>query len=206
MSAFTLSSGRSQKAPGLRLNPAWSVLLAITCALLLGRSVLAETPAVGAKAADFTLLTPTGKSVTLSAERGGHPLVLVILRGFPGYQCPYCNRQVQDFIQKSQGFADAGAHVILVYPGPPQDLTAKANEFLTDKTLPANFDLVLDPGYEFTNLYGLRWDAAQETAYPSTFLIDRQGVVFFSKIVKEHGGRTTATEIMDAMPKPRAAR
>ena len=65
---------------------------------------------------------------------------------------------------------------------------------------------MLDPGYEFTNLYGLRWDAAQETAYPSTFLIDRQGVVFFSKIVKEHGGRTTATEILDAMPKPRAAK
>jgi hypothetical protein len=38
-----------------------------------------------------------------------------------------------------------------------------------------------------------------ETAYPSTFLIDRHGVVFFSKTVKEHGGRTTATEILDAL-------
>lgn len=52
--------------------------------------------------------------------------------------------------------------------------------------------------------YGLRWDAAHETAYPSTFLIDRQGVIFFSKIVKEHGGRTTAAEILDAMPKRKA--
>ena len=145
------------------------------------------------------------KPAAVGSGRKG-PVVLVVLRGYPGYQCPYCNRQVQDFIQKAQGFADAGAHVILVYPGPPQDLNAKANEFLADKKLPANFDLVLDPGYEFTNLYGLRWEAAQETAYPSTFLIDRQGVVFFSKIVKEHGGRTTAAEILDAMPKPRAAR
>jgi len=88
MSAFTLSSCRSQRAAGLRLNRAWSVLLAITCALFMGRSVLAQTPAIGAKAADFTLSTPTGRSVTLSAELGGHPLALVILRGFPGYQCP----------------------------------------------------------------------------------------------------------------------
>ena len=80
----------------------------------------------------------------------------------------------------------AAADVVLVYPGPPQDLGARANEFLVDKKLPNNFDLVLDPGYTFTNMYGLRWDAVQETAYPSTFLIDRQGVVFFSKIVKEH--------------------
>ncbi len=91
--------------------------------------------------------------------------------------------------------------MVMVYPGPPQNLGDRANEFLADKKLPENFDLVLDPGYEFTNLYGLRWDAPRETAYPSTFLIDRQGVIFFSKIVKEHGGRTTAAEILDALPK-----
>ncbi len=160
---------------------------------------------VGEKAPDFSLATPTGKTVRLSEMISKGPVVLVVLRGYPGYQCPYCNRQVQDFIQQSQGFANSGARVVMVYPGPPQDLGAKANEFLVDKKLPDNFDLVLDPGYEFTNLYGLRWNAVRETAYPSTFLIDHQGVVFFSKIVKEHGGRTTAAEILDAMPKRKAA-
>src|SRR5260370_18947000 len=161
----------------------------------------AAPPTVGEKAPDFTLSTLEGKNVRLSDVMSKGPVVLVVLRGYPGYQCPYCNRQVQDFIQKSQGFADAGARVVLVCPRPPQNLDAKANEFLADKRLPNNFDLVLDPGYEFTNSYGLRWDAPHETAYPSTFLIDRQGVVFFSKIVKEHAGRTTAAEILDAMPK-----
>ncbi len=161
----------------------------------------AAPPTVGQKAPDFKLSTPEGKSIQLSEVISKGPVVLVVLRGYPGYQCPYCNRQVQDFIQKSQGFADAGARVVLVYPCPPQNLDVKANEFLADKKLPENFDLVLDPGYEFTNSYGLRWDAPHETAYPSTFLIDRQGVIFFSKIVKEHGGRTTAAEILDAMPK-----
>jgi peroxiredoxin len=168
--------------------------------------VAAAPPVVGEKAPDFKLSTPEGKNVQLSEVMSKGPVVLVVLRGYPGYQCPYCNRQVQDFIQKAQGFADLGARVVLVYPGPPQDLNAKANEFLADKKLPENFDLVLDPGYQFTNLYGLRWEAPHETAYPSTFLIDRQGVIFFSKIVKEHGGRTTAAEILDAMPKPKPSR
>lgn len=168
--------------------------------------VAAVPPLVGEKAPDFALSTPDGKSVRLSELVSKGPVVLVVLRGYPGYQCPYCNRQVQDFIQKSQGFADAGAHVVLVYPGPPQDLGARAKEFLVDKKLPANFDLLLDPGYTFTNLYGLRWNAAQETAYPSTFLVDRQGAVFFSKIVKEHGGRTTAAEVLEALPKPKPAK
>ena len=69
--------------------------------------------------------------------------------------------------------------------------------------LPENIDLVVDPSYEFTNLYGLRWDADHETAYPSTILIDKKGVIYFSKIVLMHGGRTTAAEVLAALPKPK---
>ena len=158
-------------------------------------------PTVGKKAPDFTLSTPEGKQVRLSEVNSRAPVVLVVLRGYPGYQCPYCNRQVQDFINSAPGFSDAGFHVLLVYPGPPQDLNVKANDFLKGKPLPANFDLVVDPGYIFTNLYGLRWNADHETAYPSTFLIDSKGMIVFSKIVKEHGARTTAAEVLNAFPK-----
>ena len=185
------------------MNPSLMPLFVFAVALPLTATA---PPSVGEKAPDFALSTPQGKSIRLSEMVSKGAVVLVVLRGYPGYQCPFCNRQVQDFIQTSQGFADAGVNVLLVYPGPPQDLKAKANEFLADKKLPDNFDLVLDPGYEFTTQYGLRWDAPHETAYPSTFLIDRQGAIFFSKIVKEHGGRTTAAEILDALPKPRPAK
>jgi peroxiredoxin len=161
-------------------------------------------PTVGDKAPDFALSSSEGKTVRLSEVTSKGPVVLLMLRGYPGYQCPFCNRQVQDFVQKSQAFAEAGARVVMVYPGPPQDLGARAAEFLADKNFPNNFDMLLDPGYEFTNLYGLRWDAEDETAYPSTFLIDPQGVIFFSKISKEHGGRTTAAEILDALAKHKA--
>jgi peroxiredoxin len=166
-------------------------------------SLIGAPPSVGDKAPDFALSDVSGKSVRLSDVNAAAPVVLVVLRGYPGYQCPYCNRQVQDFIQNEKGFAEAGVKVLLVYPGPPADLGAHAAEFLTDKKLPAGFDMLLDPGYEFTNKYGLRWDAAKETAYPSTFLIDGKGTIFFSKVVREHGGRTTAAEILDALPKPK---
>jgi peroxiredoxin len=171
--------------------------------------LVAATPAyptVGEKAPDFALSTPEGKTVRLSDVMLKGPVVLVVLRGYPGYQCPYCNRQVQDFIRSSSRLAGAGARVVMVYPGPPQDLGTRANEFLGDKKLPDNFDLVLDPGHEFTNLYRLRWEASGETAYPSTFLINQRGVIFFSKIAKEHGGRATAAEIIAALAKGTAAK
>ncbi|MDX2033609.1 MAG: redoxin domain-containing protein [Blastocatellia bacterium] len=107
--------------------------------------------------------------------------------------------QVQDYIKNAQGFADAKTRVILVYPGPREIVQEKANEFVSNKKLPENFEMLLDPDYEFTNLYGLRWDAPKETAYPSTFLIDQKGVVFFARVSKTHGGRTKATEILEAL-------
>ena len=57
------------------------------------------------------------------------------------------------------------------------------------------------PSAKSPRQYGLRWDAPQETAYPSTFLIDSKGVIFFSKISKSHGGRTTATEVLEELKK-----
>jgi thioredoxin-dependent peroxiredoxin len=161
-------------------------------------------PAVGDKAHDFMLSTLQGNRIRLSELTAKAPVVLVALRGYPGYQCPLCNQQAHDFLKNAQGFADAKAQVILVYPGPPDDLGARATEFVADKKLPDNFYLLLDPGYEFTNLYGLRWDAPNETAYPSTFLIDQKGIVFFSKISKSHGGRTKAAELLEVLMKRKA--
>jgi len=46
------------------------------------------------KGPDFKLSTPEGKTVQLSEVEAKGPVVLVVLRGYPGYQCPYCNRQV----------------------------------------------------------------------------------------------------------------
>jgi len=163
----------------------------------LGSILLAATPALRDKAPDFTLSDLEGKPVRLSQEYAQAPVVLVMLRGFPGYQCPLCNRQVQDFLKNSDSFAAAGARLLLVYPGPPGFLNQKAEEFLKGKTLPANFHLVIDPGYTFTNLYGLRWDSPQETAYPSTFIINKQGVVTFAKVSREHGDRATAAELLE---------
>jgi hypothetical protein len=57
-----------------------------------------------------------------------------------------------------------------------------------------------------TNQYGLRWDAPHETAYPSTFLIDRKGVVFFRKISHPHGDRTSAADILAEVEHAKARR
>ena len=133
MSTFDLPFGRVQRVAGVHLSRVWESFLAIACALLFATSAFGQTPTVGAKAPDFTLSTPTGKAITLATEQKGHNLVLVILRGFPGYQCPYCVKQVHDFADHASGFKAKNTRVLLVYPGPPADLDQHAKEFLENK-------------------------------------------------------------------------
>ena len=201
MPTYEYSSRRSDKFATGRFTGTARLIVAFACALFIGAPAFAETPAVGAHAPDFTLSTPTGKSIRMSAEQRGNDLVLVVLRGFPGYQCPYCVKQVHDFIDHASDFAAKNTRVLLVYPGPPADLDQHAKEFLEKQAeLPTNIVLVTDPDYTVTNLYGLRWDAPHETAYPSTFVLDKKGKIVFEKISHSHGDRLSAEDAVGHLP------
>lgn len=178
--------------------------LAAVCLLFLVAMVYvqvcaAQQPKVGGKAIPFTLNALDGGKVSLNNLTRQGPLVLVILRGYPGYQCPICTAQVASLMASSDQFAKSKAQVVLVYPGPAEGLKQHADEFVQGKTIPKNFRLVLDPDYKLINKYGLRWLAPNETSYPSTFVIDRAGTVLFSKISKSHGDRATPEEILKAL-------
>lgn len=153
-------------------------------------------PAVGDKLSDFQLARLDGTRVRLTDLTKSGPVVVLMLRGWVGYQCPFCNRQVGDFIAHAKELQASGANVVLVYPGAADTVQGKAEDFVTGKTMPANFHFVIDPDLRTVNAYHLRWDAPNETAYPSTFLVDKAGVVRFAKISKSHGDRSSAADVL----------
>lgn len=153
-------------------------------------------PKVGDEAKDFELAAVGGEKVKLSKLTEGGPVVLVVLRGYPGYQCPLCTKQFAEFRAKADEFKKAGAQVAFVYPGPADGLKDKAAEFAKGKDYPAHFTLLLDPDYSLTTAYGLRWDAKNETAYPSTFVIDGTRKVVFAKVSTTHGDRAKVEDVL----------
>jgi peroxiredoxin Q/BCP len=167
-------------------------LLTSTLTVVVLSAMAGTPPIVGDTAPDFTLKTLDAKAVELRKLTTESPVILLVLRGWPGYQCPLCTRQVRDFVARASDISSAGGKVLMVYPGPAQDLEAHAQEFLADKNWPKDFLFVIDPDYSFTTAYGLRWDAKGETAYPSTFIIDKHQKVRFAHISKEHGDRVSA--------------
>ena len=166
---------------------------------VVGAAAADKPPAVGDQAKDFELTALSGDSVKLSKMIEKGPVVLVVLRGYPGYQCPYCTRQFGDFLGKADAFKKAGAKVLFIYPGPADELKKHATDFVQGKDYPADFHMLLDPDYTFTNAYGLRWDAEHETAHPATFVIDKTGKITYEKISDDHGHRARAAEVLKAL-------
>ncbi len=156
-------------------------------------------PRVGAHAPSFTLKDASGASTTLADELAKGPVVVVVGRGWPGYQCPFCTRQFAEFRSHAADLQASGARVLWVYPGPADSLAQHASDFTAGADIPTHFRVLIDPGYAFTNLYGLRWEAPRETAYPATFVIDRSGTVRFARVSLEHGGRVPVADVLAAL-------
>ena len=104
-------------------------------------------PKVGDQTPDFELVSLSGKKVRLSTVARHGPVAVIVLRGYPGYQCPVCSRQVRQFAERGKDFEAAGAEVLMIYPGPAHNLKERAAEFVRGRDLPNNFDLLLDPDF-----------------------------------------------------------
>lgn len=160
------------------------------------------TPEVGQRALDFELPIVNGEGyLSLSEAYKDGPVVVIFLRGYPGYQCPICSQQVSSLINRANALQQAAHRVILVYPGPGEGLSRNAEQFLGSRRLPPPLVLVRDDDMQVVQQWGLRWDKHRETAYPSTFVLDRYGRIAWRKVSRSHGERSTIDEILKELGK-----
>lgn len=178
------------------------MVLAVALPAMADEATSASQPEVGERAIDFELPIVGQKSfLTLSDEYKEGPVVVIVLRGYPGYQCPLCNRQVSSLANRARVLSNEAHRVILVYPGEPTLLERHAEQFMGSRSLPKPLIIVRDEGMEMVEDWGLRWDAINETAYPATFVVDQNGRIAWKKVSDSHAGRSTTEEILKELRK-----
>ncbi|MGB7342674.1 MAG: redoxin domain-containing protein [Pirellulaceae bacterium] len=161
-----------------------------------------ESLPVGEKAINFELpIIGQDDYIELQDEYKQGPVVVIVLRGFPGAQCPLCKQQVSALVNRARALEDKVHKVILVYPGETEDLMRRAKQFVGSRRIPAPLVIVADPGMRMVKSWGLRWDKPHETAYPATYLIKANGRVAWRKISDSHAGRTSVEEILGELKK-----
>lgn len=116
----------------------------------------------------------TGNEVALDSFKN-KPLVLIFTRGFPGYICPMCTTYTAQVTLEYQKFVDAGAQVLLVFPGQ----TTEVDDFVdacqeiaeTEEAIP--FPILLDPDLAAVKAFNIRADLS----LPATYIFDGDGVM-----------------------------
>ena len=92
--------GNSQVRRGAFVSLVLAFLLAT--ALSAANPDEVQVPNVGDTIEDYTFRTLAGKELKLGELNRQGPIVIVVLRGYPGYQCPACTKQVAELRKNAE--------------------------------------------------------------------------------------------------------
>jgi thioredoxin-dependent peroxiredoxin len=162
--------------------PALALILAASAPQLRA----ADVPAEGSKAADFTLQSQEGKSVSLKDYRGQW----VVLYFYPKDMTQGCTIEAHNF-ERDLAQYKAKKTAIL---GVSADTVDSHQQFCTKESL--TFKLLADPGKETINAYG-SLAANGMVAARNTFLIDPKGVI--RKVYTKVNPNPHSQEVLEAL-------
>ncbi|HKZ98879.1 MAG TPA: TlpA disulfide reductase family protein [Thermoplasmata archaeon] len=161
------------------------VVLAVVIVLAILNPFGNVGPGIGQIAPDFTRPTSTGGTVTLSSFRG-----FPVLLEFMDVDCPACQNEVTVL---ASVYADYSTRVrflsVDVNLIGAEDTASRVETFRADHG--STWTYALDPDRSATRAYGI-------TATPTTFILDRNGVVMQVFRGQAPGGYTTYAAALDA--------
>ena len=137
-------------------------------------------------APDFTLEADNGENYRLSEHLGKR----VLLVFYPGDNTPVCTRQLCEYRDGIEAFADLGVSVV----GISSDDLDSHRAFRSKHDLP--FVLLSDPDLKVAKLYGSKGAMGMKR---SVFLVDEKGLVRYAHIEALALFRRRAEELLDAI-------
>ena len=139
----------------------------------------------GSVAPEFSLLSSSGDTVTLSPFRGNNYVVLIF---YPGDETPGCTKQLCAVRDDYSTFKAKNVVVFGVNPG-----SSKSHRKFADHHR-FQFPLLIDENRSVARLYGCDgWPLVKRTVY----LIDPAGNIIYAK-----RGMPSNDEILSAIPDP----
>ena len=132
--------------------------------------------------------------IDLDDLRGRRNVLLVVLRGFGGQVCVYCTAQLKALGKERARLEALETEVCLVYPGPKDGLDAflDAWELTFGAGEKPAWSMLYDADLQLVDALGIR----DNVAVPSCLLVDKQGLVRWSHVGKDHADRPSALDIL----------
>jgi thioredoxin-dependent peroxiredoxin len=141
---------------------------------------------IGQQAPDFTLPDDDGGQFTLSAQSGQRTLLVF----YPGDDTPVCTRQLCDYRDGIETFADLGVSVV----GISRDDAESHRRFRQRHDLP--FTLLSDADMAVAEQYGCRGLLGMKRG---VFLVDEAGIVQYAHVETVAAFRRRREELVEAI-------
>ncbi|MBT3374140.1 MAG: redoxin family protein [Lentisphaerae bacterium] len=159
----------------------------------------AQHPKVGQPFPYTRFVNGKGQVVDLATWTGKKNVLLVFMRGFPGYVCPTCTRHTAQLIERADELKERNAEVLLVYPGPtesiPQFVTSVSDLLKGSLTGELPVPILLDVDLAAVKAVGIESDLA----WPASFIIGVDGLVKYGYIGKNYADRPTVDDVLGAL-------
>lgn len=169
----------------------------------------------GERAIDFTLMNSVGTPVNLYEQLSKAPVVLTFYRG--GW-CPFCNIQLRAYQNILQDMEAMGAQLITLSPQSPDNtLTQQEKEGLrfhvlsdTDGLVASSYQVLFDMPSSLQeamtnklNLNLAEYNASDRWTLPvpSTFIIDKTGIIRMAYVNPDFMERLEPQDILDQLKK-----
>jgi len=145
----------------------------------------------------------SGKLTNISDYIGKKIVVLTIMKGFYSQGiCVYCTRQTSDLAKFTPDLRNLDAEVFVCYPGREEHINAfvrsvKDYEKSDDPRFQLPFKVLLDVDQNAVRSMNI----AGDLAHPTTFIIDKEGVVQYQYTGRTISDRPTAKDIVEEVKK-----
>ena len=142
---------------------------------------------------DLEFVDAEGNTVGLQQYREKQNVLLVFTRGFAGELCPFCTTQTSRLIANYEKFQQRDTEVLLVYPGAATQLPEFREASMVNSGKDSfPFPVLLDEDLAAVKQLGI----AAQLAFPSTFILDKQGQVRLSYVGSDPTDRPSIKAIL----------
>ncbi len=140
-------------------------------------------------------LSSTGTVIDLTRLK--KPVVVCLMRGFSGQVCIYCATQTAAIANNYQKFTNAGAEVVVIYPGPTESVPAFVQAVQSLRKDPPPMPIGLDVSLLLVRGLGVE----ENLAKPTSLIIDTDGKIVYAYIGASMADRPSVEDLLQALRK-----
>jgi peroxiredoxin len=137
-----------------------------------------------------------GEVVDLARASDRKYSLVVFMRGFAGFVCPYCTAQTAELLDRHHEIMSTQTQLFIVYPGPadtiPKFLDAVRAYMKSDDDSALAVPLLMDVDLKAVDALGIR----HQLARPSSFVLDANGTLVYAYVGKSPSDRPALDDIL----------